>query len=105
MKIEKTSYTIDKSVNDSALPKGLNLALLADFHDGDCEAVLNIVRDDVPDVILIPGDVVLGYFPEGSAMVIDRCGNILPFLRGCAEIAPTYMSVGNHECLLLSIEA
>ena len=104
MKIEKTSYTIDKSVNDSALPKGLNLVLLADFHDGDCEAVLNIVRDDVPDVILIPGDVVLGYFPEGSAMVIDRCGNILPFLRGCAEIAPTYMSVGNHECLLCDEE-
>ena len=58
----------------------------------------------MPDVILIPGDVVLGYFPEGSAMVIDRCGNILPFLRGCAEIAPTYMSVGNHECLLCDEE-
>ena len=104
MTIRKTSYSIDNAGCDSALIKGLNLAVLADFHDGDYEAVLSVVREDPPDAIMIPGDVVLGYFPEGNDMVIDRCTNILPFLRGCAEIAPTYMSVGNHECLLCDEE-
>ena len=86
------------------MPAGRRLALLADFHDGDAESILRVVSEDVPDMIMIPGDVVLGYFPEGNAKVIDRCRNIIPFLRGCAEIAPTFLSVGNHECLLCDEE-
>ena len=85
MKIEKTSYTIDKSVNDSALPKGLNLVLLADFHDGDCEAVLNIVRDDVPDVILIPGDVELEILKSTGINLLDNEWTELSVYDKCSE--------------------
>ena len=83
---------------------GLRIALLADFHNGDADRALAIVREDVPDVIMIPGDVVIGYYPEDNKRIIDRCPNIKPFLEGCAGLAPTYMSLGNHECLLCDEE-
>ena len=78
----------------------LRAAVLADFHNGDCSAILDMVRKDRPDVILIPGDLVQGYWPKGADSVLERSSNILPFLRGCVEIAPTYFSLGNHECTL-----
>ena len=81
---------------------GKRLAVLSDFHNRDPEPVLNILRSDIPDVIMLPGDLVLGYFPEGEDYVIDRCRNVTPLLEACCELAPTYMSVGNHECLLCS---
>ena len=83
---------------------GLRIALLADFHNGDADRALAVVREDVPDVIMIPGDVVIGYYPEDNKRIIDRCRNIKPFLEGCAGLAPTYMSLGNHECLLCEEE-
>ena len=83
---------------------GLRIALLADFHNGDADRALAMVREDVPDVIMIPGDVVIGYYPEDNKRIIDRCPNIKPFLEGCAGLAPTYMSLGNHECLLCDEE-
>ncbi len=80
------------------------MALLADFHSGDPEPVLEMLYEDVPDAILIPGDVIVGYFPEGSDFIIDRCRNVIRFLEGCAGIAPAYVSVGNHECLICDEE-
>ena len=82
----------------------LRIALLADFHNGDADRALAMVREDVPDVIMIPGDVVIGYYPEDNKRIIDRCRNIKPFLEGCSGLAPTYMSLGNHECLLCEEE-
>lgn len=106
MKIAKTSYFIDI---DSASPgagsiAGKRLAVLADFHNRDFKPVLNILQNDIPDAIMIPGDIVLGYFPDGEEYILDRCRNVIPFLESCSRIAPTYLSVGNHECLLSSDE-
>ena len=106
MILTKTSYfiNIDGSAAGSGRLDGKRLAVLADFHNRDPEPVLEILRNDIPDAIMIPGDFVLGYFPEDEGYVIDRCRNVIPFLKGCCEIAPVYMSVGNHECLLCSGE-
>lgn len=102
MKITKTSYfiNIDGAATGSGRFAGRRFAVLADFHNRDCEPVLDILRADIPDAIMIPGDIVVGYFPEGEEYILDRCRNVIPFLEGCCRIAPTYMSVGNHECLL-----
>jgi len=104
MKLRKTSYfiNIDSQAAESGGIAGKRLAVLCDFHNGDHKAVLDILRRDIPDAIMIPGDLVLGYFPEGEDYIIDRCPNVIALLEGCCKIAPTYMSVGNHECLLCS---
>ena len=104
MKLRKTSYSIniDSQAAESGRLAGKHLAVLTDFHNRDHEAVLDILRNDIPDAIMIPGDLMLGYFPEGEEYIIDRCHNVIPLLEGCHEIAPTYMSIGNHECLLCS---
>ena len=94
VKILTTTYRIDA-------PFGMKAAVLADFHNSDPGRILDMLsKADKPDIILIPGDVVLGYYPEQGTLVIENSANILPFLRSCCEIAPVYMSLGNHECLL-----
>ena len=104
MRLRKTSYfiNIDSSAAESGRLAGKRLAVLSDFHNRDHEPVLDILRNDIPDAIMIPGDLVLGYFPEGAAYIIDRCPNVISLLEECCEIAPTYMSVGNHERMLCS---
>ena len=102
MTLTKTSYliNIDGSATGSGRLAGKRLAVLADFHNRDPEPVLDMLRNDIPDAILIPGDIVQGYFPKEEEYVIERCRNVMSLLEGCCEIAPTYMSIGNHECLL-----
>lgn len=82
-------------------PERMRAVVLSDFHNNDPGPVLDIVRKGLkPDVILIPGDVVLGYYPEEGSLVVENSSNIVPFLKGCCDIAPVFMSLGNHECLL-----
>ena len=100
MKLKKTTYIVNTFGAAPDRLAGRKIALLADFHNGDPDPILEMLREDVPDAILIPGDVVLGYFPEGDDLIIDRCRNVITFLEGCAAIAPAYLSIGNHECLL-----
>ena len=102
MDLKKTHYfiNISSSASGSDGLAGKRLAVLADFHNRDHEPVLDVLRDDIPDAIMIPGDIIHGFFPQGEKYVIDRCPNSIAFLEGCSEIAPTYMSVGNHEALL-----
>jgi len=82
-------------------PVKLRAAVISDFHNSDPDKIISLLRTgERPDLILIPGDIVLGYFPAKGSLVVEDCANILPFLHMCADIAPTYMSVGNHECIL-----
>jgi len=106
MDLKKTHYFINigSSSSGSGGLAGKRLAVLADFHNRDHEPVLDVLRDDIPDAIMIPGDIIHGFFPQGEKYVIDRCPGSIAFLEGCSEIAPTYMSVGNHEALLCSDE-
>lgn len=72
----------------------LRAAVVADLHDKPFERVLACLEQDVPDVILIPGDLTedMTAPPEEGEV---RPG--LELLEACARLAPTFYSFGNHE--------
>lgn len=67
----------------------MTAALVADLHDREYGDVLGALRERGPDMILIPGD------------IVDRHGNTaergFASLAAFASVAPTFMSLGNHE--------
>ena len=73
------------------LPCPVGLALLADFHNSDPYPILRSLERQRPEVITIAGDLVFEDNPGIKEYAL---------LRGCAGIAPTYVSLGNHEWLL-----
>ncbi|HAE80847.1 MAG TPA: hypothetical protein DCG70_04690 [Lachnoclostridium sp.] len=75
----------------------MSLALLSDLHNADPEAVLSSLRSHRPDLICITGDVLYGGRPEDDRSPLETQTNVLPFLSACAAIAPTCLSLGNHE--------
>lgn len=38
--------------------------------------------------------------PEGDVSPLETQTNVLPFLSACAALAPTFMSLGNHEWMI-----
>jgi len=77
------------------------LALLTDFHDADPIPILKSLDANRPPIILIAGDLVHRNQPDEHYLNIYKDRNCRNLLRGCAGIAPTYMSLGNHEWMLI----
>lgn len=77
----------------------VHLALLADLHNDPFDAVIASLEKRHPDIIAVAGDVGRGLRPE-KGLIVQRQKNVLPFLRACVSVAPTYLSIGNHEMLL-----
>ena len=82
------------------LPNAPRLALLSDLHGHDPAPVLASVRSHVPSLICVVGDILYGSHPDGDQSPLDTQEHVLPFLSGCASIAPTFLSLGNHEWML-----
>lgn len=82
------------------IPGAPHLALLSDLHGRDPKPVLASVRNHAPSLICITGDILYGSHPEGDRSPLDTQEHVLPFLSGCAAIAPTFLSLGNHEWAL-----
>ena len=80
-----TDYKIEVDVS-----KPLTIAVIADLHDGNWEAIYESVGFRKPDIIAIPGDLI-------STTLTDNC---ISFLTACGSIAPTFYSMGNHETRL-----
>lgn len=82
----------------------LRLALLADIHGEPHPAILPALRKRAAqhssDIICIAGDLVNGIAPVDDLSPLITQPAILPFLEACVDIAPTYLSLGNHECFL-----
>ena len=78
----------------------LRIALLADLHDREFSWITDSLKAHKPEIICIAGDVVHRVDLNTDGLVIDQTKYVLPFLRACAEIAPTFMSLGNHEWTL-----
>lgn len=70
-----------------------NCAIVADLHDHPYARVLEILRAEKPDMILIPGD--LTEQLDTAPADIQHPG--LSLLSECAALAPTFYSFGNHE--------
>ncbi len=71
-----------------------HIALLSDLHNREFGEIVESLERHRPDLICIAGDVVDG------REELDSQYNVLPFLSACAGIAPSYMSLGNHERIL-----
>ena len=75
------------------------LALLADTHGRDQSPALESLRVHRPSLICIAGDILYGVVEDDQSPLTTQT-NVLPFLRACASIAPTFLSLGNHEWML-----
>ena len=84
------------------IPNAPRLALLADLHGRPYEHVIASVRAHRPELICIAGDILYGSHPEDDVSPLTTQELVLPFLQSCAAIAPTFMSLGNHEWMLTS---
>ena len=71
-------------------PADLRFAFVSDLHDRDNEPVLAALEALRPDAVLVGGDFIHDFrrYHQGFA-----------FLRGCAALFPTFVSVGNHDLL------
>jgi len=67
----------------------LRVAVCSDLHDNAPDAAIALLKNLAPDMIALPGDICEA--PEISD------GNGMTFMRSCAEIAPTFYSLGNHD--------
>ena len=80
-------YAIKKSASDPRL----RIAVVADLHGEGHQAVVEALRQERPDMILIPGDLM-----EDDQLANEQASGYA-LLREAAEIAPTFYSLGNHE--------
>lgn len=80
------------------------LALLSDSHNRPPAPILASLRAHHPSLILIAGDFVYGNVPSTPSapdqLKMEESSNAMALLRGCASLAPTYISLGNHEWML-----
>lgn len=85
--MKTTFYSLKKT----GISKKLRIAIAADIHNNPFERVVDALRREMPDMILIPGDLMDDF------ELRDPNARGYEFLRNCVGIAPTYYSVGNHE--------
>ena len=79
-----TSHTIETTVS-----RPIKIALCSDLHDKAFERALDILRENRPDLITIPGD--MGEDPN------DLNGRGIAFMTACTSITTTVYSLGNHD--------
>ncbi len=83
----------------------LTIALVADLHGRHYTKVIRSLATRKPDIIAVAGDFMYGLVEfdrtrnQDIPMVLQS-RDTLPFLSACAGIAPTYVSLGNHECFV-----
>ena len=83
-----------------ALNCPVSIALLTDFHNSDPEPVLDSLQRRRPEIITIAGDLIRGDLPGKDRLKIEENRHAVELLRGCASLAPTFVSLGNHEYML-----
>lgn len=78
----------------------VSLALLGDMHGKPYQTITNSLRKHHPEIITIAGDILYGGHPVDDRSPLITQAYTLPFLEGCSSIAPTFLSLGNHEWML-----
>lgn len=89
-----TIYTFQTS-----LPSTYKLAVIADVHNQEVDLIIQSLHNQKPDIILIPGDFLYGYYPANGSK-IEESPNTLTLLKECIKLAPIFASLGNHEWCL-----
>lgn len=78
----------------------VSFAFLSDAHNSDPAPVLRSLQRHQPEMILISGDFVRGDYIGKNGSKMEESGNAMSLLSGCSGIAPTFVSLGNHEWVL-----
>ena len=91
-----------ETVYHISAPAHYSIALLADTHNTDPAPILASLQVHRPDIVAIAGDILIGYRPESDNLIVESQENVLPLVSGCAAIAPTFISFGNHEWMISS---
>lgn len=85
----------------SKVRQSLRFAVVSDLHahsyGKDNEILLRRIREERPDFILIPGDLIVSKYPETYETAYA-------FLKELVKIAPVYFSNGNHESRVSRVE-
>jgi len=89
-----------ETVYNLAAPVQLRLALVSDTHNVEPSPILASLGKNRPDLICVAGDLLIGKRPEGEGLIVEKQKNVLKLISGCAGIAPTYISLGNHEWMI-----
>ena len=82
------------------VPGAPYLALLSDLHNADWRPVEKSLLKRKPELICVTGDLIYGTLGEDDESPLHTQPNALGLLRCCAAIAPTFVSLGNHEWML-----
>lgn len=89
----ETSYTVP------ACP--VSAALVTDTHNRPADAILRSLENRKPELILIAGDFLYAAPPIAPGRLkMQESRNAVELLRGCASVAPTFVSIGNHDWML-----
>lgn len=76
-------------------------ALLTDSHNCDPQPILDSLASHHPALILIAGDFTYGSVPSTRGILkMQESTAAMDLISGCSRIAPTYLSLGNHEWML-----
>ena len=81
------------------MPVPASIALVADTHNHPVDDVLESIRRHKPDLICIAGDFVYARLPE-HGLKMDESPYAIELLKECRAMAPTFVSIGNHEWML-----
>ncbi|MFR8868164.1 MAG: metallophosphoesterase [Lachnospiraceae bacterium] len=87
-RITSYEYQTDK------ITQSVNFAVVADLHahvyGRDNDILIQKIKEQKPDMILVPGDMIVSRYPETYETAYQA-------LVKLTEIAPVYFSNGNHE--------
>ena len=121
-----TRYTVDTGLS---LKQPVRIAHVSDLHERNCDDIMEKLKKEKPDLIMITGDTferydnrpqyVFEHRPVKRAIInvlhysnalfvklmpVEKKANeenVLRFLREAVQTAPVYLSLGNHEQKLL----
>ena len=101
----------------------VRVALLSDLHDQPCPGLLDSLRTNRPDIICITGDFILGLHPDSRKAqkrmrtgpadkkcrtrrmyAVEQIQYSLRIMAACAKLAPTFVSLGNHDWMFTNRE-
>ena len=74
----------------------ISIALVTDTHNRPAGDVIQSISRNQPDIICIAGDFVYARLPE-YGLKMEESPHALSLLKECSTIAPTFVSLGNHE--------
>ena len=78
----------------------ISLALLGDLHGRPYKEAVDSLCNNQPEIIAIAGDILYGTHPSDDKSPLMTQSFVLPFLEACSSVAPTFLSLGNHEWML-----